>query len=60
MPGKYTTVLIVLFTLLLFVAAFVLLSTISPDTMQALADSGAQLAGRCVGSGAGSCDVSGF
>lgn len=57
MPSKNTTFVIVMFALVLCVAAVAVMFTVAPDTLQSLAEGGATIAGKCVGSGAGSCDL---
>lgn len=51
---KVWTAVLVVFV---FVAALAIFFAFSPETVSALADSGAGLMGKCVGSAAGSCDI---
>lgn len=51
---KIWTAVLVVF---IFVAALAFFFAFAPETVSALADGGADLMGKCIGSAAGSCDL---
>jgi hypothetical protein len=59
MSNNNVKIWLALFTVFVLIMAFALFFTVTPDLM-ALADGGAHLTGKCIGSAAGSCQVGGF